>query len=74
MAPTYDSIMDISDRRSDWCIFARVLRLWTVPDADVNALPLSIEMVLMDRDVSTYYFNRIYHVLIKDQEYVVLSV
>lgn len=57
---TYDSIMEISDRRNDWCFFARVLKVWTVSDVHKHVVPLSMEMVLMDRNVSIYCLNKCY--------------
>jgi hypothetical protein len=57
MAPKYDSIASLNASKEHWNLMARVVRLWSVIDLGGNKLPFSMEMVLVDKNVTLFYFN-----------------
>jgi len=57
MANSFHSISEINTSETCWNLKARILRLWLVNDLNKNALPFSVELVLMDAQVKiTFIF------------------
>ncbi|XP_045797898.1 replication protein A 70 kDa DNA-binding subunit E-like [Trifolium pratense] len=49
MPPKYNSISEISPSKETWNVLVRIVRMWFVKDMKRDALPYSLEMVLMDK-------------------------
>ncbi|KAK2368701.1 replication factor A protein [Trifolium repens] len=47
-APAYDSIIDITSQKDDWCFFAKVIRLWKSIERKEHAEVVTTNLVLMD--------------------------
>jgi len=52
MAPSFDSIIDITNQKDQWCFIARVINFFCSIDSKEPANTMSIKMVLMDSYVS----------------------
>jgi hypothetical protein len=51
-APVYDSIIDITSQKDDWCFIAKVIRLWKSIELKEHAEVVTTDLVLMDCYVS----------------------
>ncbi|KAK2368700.1 replication factor A protein [Trifolium repens] len=47
-APVYDSIIDITSQKDDWCFIAKVIRLWKSIELKEHAEVVTTDLVLMD--------------------------
>jgi hypothetical protein len=51
-APVYDSIIDITSQKDDWCFIAKVIRLWKSIELKEHAEVVTTDLVLIDCYVS----------------------
>lgn len=52
MAVVYTPFSEISNGKNSWNIIAKVIRMWVVSDFVKHKIPFSLEMVLLDQEVS----------------------
>lgn len=51
MAGNYVRVCDLDASKEDWCILARVVRLWNVISTERGSPVSAIEMILVDEAV-----------------------